>query len=356
MVFGAFFPSVLLLRATVEASPRLERLQRGIGVGTADAVQNLTLYGSHVLGAVLNVGAMSILAPVVARNVGDRERTPLASGAARGVGAAVVWSPFFVAMGFSSRLVPGVKIGQVMAIGAGLAVIGLALSHCIFTRSLDARAFAKSLARLRPLVMPMAVMIAAVIVASAVLGWGGLETVSLVAPVCCAAYLAALGPSSARGVGNRALASFGRLTDEMLIVVGATMLAAVVSALPAAHAIGSDLTPGLISGVTLIAVLVVVLVVLGFAGLHPMIGVGILLPVLATGAFGICQAVLVETAVFAWGLSASISMWTLPVVAASLNFGVPVRELMSRRSLTYGVVWGILGIVYLGAVNAACHL
>jgi hypothetical protein len=47
-------------------------------------------------------------------------------------------------------------------------------------------------------------------------------------------------------------------------------------------------------------------------------------------------------------------MWTLPIVAASLNFQVPVRSLMSRRSLAFGLAWAIAGTLYLGAVNAIC--
>ncbi|HSN20683.1 MAG TPA: hypothetical protein VLS49_08395 [Usitatibacter sp.] len=345
---------MLFLRATAESSPRLERLRHGLGQLDEAAAQNWTLYGSHALGAVLNVGAMSVLAPVVTRGVGEAQRLRLAGSSARGVGTAVMWSPFFVAIGFTSQLVPQVRIWQVMAVGSGLAAIGLALSHLLFTPSLGARAFAASVARLRPLLAPMAAVISAVVGASALFGWSGLQSVSLVVPACCAAYLAVLGARAARDAARRALASFGRLADELLIVVSATMLAVVVAALPSARAVGMELTPGLISGFALMAALVFVLVTLGLAGLHPMIGAGILLPALAAGPFGICHAVLVETAVFAWGLSASISMWTLPIVAASLNFQVPVRELMSRRSLAFGLAWAIAGILYLGAVNALC--
>jgi hypothetical protein len=353
-IFGAFLPSVLFLRATAESTSRIARLRHGLGDLDAAAAQNWTLYGSHALGAVLNVGAMSVLAPVVTRGVDEAQRTRLASSSARGVGTAVMWSPFFVAIGFTSQLVPHVQVWQVMAVGTGLAAIGLALSHLLFTPALGARAFGASVARLRPLLAPMAVVIGAVVGASALLGWSGLQSVALVVPLCCVAYLALLGPASAREASRRTLASFGRLADELLIVVGATVLAVVVAALPPAHAIGADLTPGLISGFALMAALVFVLVALGLAGLHPMIGAGILLPPLAAGAFGICHAVLVETAVFAWGLSASISMWTLPIVAASLNFQVPVRSLMSRRSLAFGLAWAIAGTLYLGAVNAIC--
>lgn len=353
-IFAAFLPSVLFLRATAESSPRLEQLRGGLRALDPAAARNWTLYGAHALGSVLNVGAMSIVAPAVARDASAAQRVELASSSARGVGTAVMWSPFFVAIGFTSQLVPGVAIWQVMAVGAGLALIGLALSHRLFTPSLGAAAFGSSMAQLRPLVAPISIVITAVVAASAALHLTGLEAVAIVVPLCCVAYLAHLGADAARDAARRTLASFGRLADELLIVAGATILASVVAALPSARAIGGDLTPGLISGFALMAVLVAALVALGLAGLHPMIGAGILLPAIAAGPFDICHAVLVATAVFAWGLSSSISMWTLPIVAASVSFNVPVRELMSRRSLAFGLLYGVAGVLYLGAVNALC--
>ncbi len=351
-IFGAFLPSVLFLRATAEESPRIERLRHGLGGLSPNASRNWTLYGSHALGAVLNVGAMSILAPVVSRGADDAQRVQLATSSARGVGAAVMWSPFFVAMGFTSQLVPHVAIGELMAIGAGLAAIGLALSGAMFTPGLTRAAFVASVAQLRPLLVPMAIVIAAVVGASAAFGLRGIASVSLVVPLCCAAYLVRLGAPAARSAARRTLASFGRLADELLIVIGATILATVVAASPYARAIGASIDPAMISGFALLAALIFVLYLFGLAGLHPMIGAGIVLPVIASGSFGVSHAVLASAAVFAWGLSASISMWSLPIVAAALSFSVPVRSLVTRRDLLFGVAYGIAGALYLGAVNA----
>ena len=351
-IFGAFLPSVLFLRAAAEESPRLARLHRGLGTLSPEASRNWTLYGSHALGAVLSVGAMSVLAPVVSRGAGETQRTQLATSAARGVGAAVMWSPFFVAMGFTSQLVPHVAVGELMAIGAGLAAIGLALSGAMFTPNLSRAAFVASVAQLRPLLAPMAIVVAAVLGASAAFGLPGLASVSLVVPLCCVAYLARLGAPAARSAARRALASFGRLADELLIVIGATILATVVAASPLARTIGAGITPGMISGFALIAALIFVLYLFGLAGLHPMIGSGIVLPVIAAGSFGVSHAVLAAAGIFAWGLSSSISMWSLPIVAASLSFEVPVRALVARRDLLFGVAYGLAGALYLGAVNA----
>lgn len=351
-IFGAFLPSVLMLRATVAASPRIERLRGDLGRLGHDAAQAWTQYGSHGLGAVLNVGAMAILAPVVTRGA-DRSRLPdLARSSARGVGGAVMWSPFFLALAFTSQLVPQAPLWQSMTLGAGLALIGLALSHAIFTPTLGWAGLRSSLARLGPLAGPMLLVIGAVVGATLAFGWSGLQSVAVVVPVLCAGYLLTLGPAEARGVLRRTFANFGQLSDELLIVVGATILGAAVASIPAVREIGASLTPELVSGPALLAAMVIVLLVLGQAGLHPMIGSSLVVPVVAAGGFGVCGVVVVAAGVFAWALNASISIWTLPVAVAAGIFGVDARRMMSRRTLAFGLAHALAGLPYLFAANA----
>lgn len=351
-IFGAFLPSVLLLRATADASPRLDRLREGVGRLTEAQARNWTFYGAHGLGAVLNVGAMAILAPVVARNAGDDERTQLAGCAARGVGTAVMWSPFFVAMAFVGQLVPSVPLWQAMLSGSGVALIGLLVAHLLFTGELAAGEFAASVRRLGALVLPTVVMVGVVVGATLAFGLSGLQAVALVLPLLCGGYLVCRGGAAIRDTARRTLASFGRLADELLIVVGATVLGVVIGAAPQVRELAAGMTPALIAGAPLLAATIVVLVGLGQLGLHPMIGGSIVVPIIASGAFGIEPSVLVAAAVFAWGLSASISIWSLPVAVAATSFGVPVRRLYNRGTAAFAAAMLLAGIVYFALLNA----
>ncbi len=98
--------------------------------------------------------------------------------------------------------------------------------------------------------------------------------------------------------------------------------------------------------------MVVVLLLLGQAGLHPMIGSSIVVPVVAAGGFGVCGVVVVAAGVFAWALNASISIWTLPVAVAASTFGVAARAMLSRRTLQFAALHAVAGLAYLGAANA----
>jgi hypothetical protein len=194
-------------------------------------------------------------------------------------------------------------------------------------------------------------MVAAVLGATFAFGLSGLQSVAVTIPVLCGAYLLLRARAAAADTARRTLTSFGRLADELLIVVGATVLGVAVASLPMAKELGTTVTPGLIAGYPLLVALVAALIGLGLLGLHPMIGASILVPVLAAGPFGIALPVLVSATVFAWALSASISIWTLPVAAAASSFNVPVQQVTTRRTYIYAALYFAGALAYLGVVN-----
>jgi len=351
-IFGAFLPSVLLLRATAEHSPRIDALRGGVGDLDEPERETWMVGGSHALGAVLNVGAMGVMAPMVAGQTSASHRQALAAASVRGVGTAVMWSPFFVALGFVSHLVPGVALWEVMALGAGTAVIGLLISYLMFTPGLGIGRVVASTGELRGLLVPMVVVVAGVLTLAQTLSLSGPAAVGLGVPVLCVAYLAIAARSSIRPVARSTLDSFSRLADEMMIVVGATVLGTVIGSLHEVSTLAASITPAFLSGTLLIGALVLVVVAGGVLGLHPMIAATVLLPILAGGAFGVAPAVLVATVVFAWGLNATISIWSLPLAAASSVFQVPLRTLCAGRVLRFAAYYIAAVVVYLGLTNA----
>jgi hypothetical protein len=65
LIFGAFLTAMLLIRATVEESSHATSIrERLLGMGPAQRAGWAPL-SSRVLGAVLNVGTMAILSPMV---------------------------------------------------------------------------------------------------------------------------------------------------------------------------------------------------------------------------------------------------------------------------------------------------
>lgn len=350
MVFGAFLPSLLLLRATAQASPLAARFrERSAGLDGQQAI-HAVLLGAHGLGSVLSVGVMGVLTIGLARQASDEQRIDSAGAAVRGMTTSVMWSPFFVALGFSSQLVPSAPLVQVMLAGMGLAAIGLALSVRLFTPALGWRAGWQAAQPLRVLAGPMALTFGVVLALHAA-GFGGLQSVALSLPLVCGAYLASRGLAVAREVSRDTWRHFGRLSDEMLVVVGASVLGVCIAALPGVRAAAQGLDAATVHGTWLLVGLVAGLYGLGQLGVHPMIGAGLVLPVLGSGAFGIHPVALVSATVFAWGLSASSSIWTLPFATAATAFDVPVTRLWHARALRYTLLLGAVGVAYLAGLN-----
>lgn len=350
LVFGAFFPAVLMLRATVEASPRLERLRASLARLDRTATEIVTLQASHGLAGVINVGAAAVLAPVVTTGADDERRALLAATCARGVAIAAMWSPFYLSVAFTTQLAPNVPMWRVMAIGFVASVIGLALSHAMFTRR--GSGLAQSLASLRPIAMPTAIVVGVVVAGTLAFDWSGLHSVAVAIPLLCAAYAAALGGDTLPRILGQTFTSAGRVSDEMLIVLGGTILGAVVASLPYVQQLGAAVTPEMVSGAGAIGGLVLVLLALGQAGLHPMIASSVLVPVLCVGNFGVCDVIAVASAVFAWGLNATISIWTMPMAMAASTFAVPVGRQITRGSVAYTAAYGVAGVAFLAMVNA----
>jgi hypothetical protein len=351
MVFGAFLPSLLLLRATAQSSPLASRFrERCARLDGPQAVQAVLL-GAHGLGSVLSVGVMGVLTIGLARDASERQRIDSAGAAVRGMTTSVMWSPFFVAMGFSSQLVPAAPLAQVMLAGLGLGLIGLALSMRLFTPGIGWHASWLAAQPLSLLAVPMALTFGAVLTLNA-WGFGGLQAVALALPVLCATYLAGRGRATVALVTRTTLSHFGRLSDEMLVVVGASVLGVCIAALPSVQAAAQGVDAAAVDGSWLLVVLVAGLYTLGQIGVHPMIGAGLVLPVLGSGAFGIHPVALVSATVFAWGLSASSSIWTLPFATAATTFDVPVTKLWHGQALRYTLLLGLAGLAYLLGLNA----
>ena len=93
------------------------------------------------------------------------------------------------------------------------------------------------------------------------------------------------------------------------------------------------------------------IVAAGYAGVHPMISVTLMLPLLAQAHRHFADLVVAYIVVFSWALSSLIAIWTLPVASAATNFDVPVQRLAFGRNLRFVLVFGLCGCLVLAAVN-----
>lgn len=350
LIFGAFIPTIMLLRSTADESPLLAATRSRMG-GWNDGQRELWVQTvSHLLGSFLMIGGYVIARSALPTQMPEARRIRLAQSAVLGLGLAVCWSPFFVSSAVASQLVPSVPAWQLVVLGLGMAALGWTLSWLFFFRG-RADADMAVVRGCLAFAWPSAVLVTLVIAVSLATGMRNLEAVVLLVPVLCIGYLATRGRPSLRRALGRVPATLSRLSDEVVVITMAMFLGAVVAGSGAAKGM-AQLFAGLAGLPPLLIVAEVALIAAaGYAGVHPMITATLLLPVLAEVNRGVADLVLAYIVVFAWALSSLTAIWTLPVASAATSFDVPVRRLALGRNLRFTLAFGLCGCVALAALN-----
>jgi hypothetical protein len=353
IIIGAFFPTIMLLRASADESP-LARATRERLAGFGERQQELWAQAtSHLLGSFLMIGGYLISRAALPADLAESRRVRLAEAGVIGIGLAVCWSPFFVAGAIASQLVPTVGAWQLIALGLAISAAGWVLSVALLYRGLGARALMASLRGVATFAIPAGTLVAVIVAVSLATRYRSLETVVLVVPPICLAYLGTLGWGATRRALGRMPVALGRLSDELIVFTSAMCVGAVVAGSGAGRGV-SELLGGLAGAPPLlIAAEVALIAALGIAGLHPMITVTLLFPLLAEAHARMADIVVAYIVVLGWTLSSLSAIWSLPVASAATTFDVPVRRLAVGRNARFALAFGLLGCLALAAVNRA---
>jgi len=350
-VIAAFLPTLIVIRVAVESSPTIPRIRERVSDMDRSERMAWMTSGAHMLGSILTLGYVSVQRPMLPRDLAPDEALRLAECGTRGLGLAVVWSPFFVAMAVASQLVPGVPAWQMITIGLGLAAIGGLVAHLMFNRSLSFTGLIRALRRLLPTVPPTLILVGSVAACSSITGWSGLQSVVLMVPLLCIGFLLWQAPRRIGEALRRIVEGSGRMGDELLIMTGSMVFAGSIAGaqLPDEFRqilLGLVEWPGL-----LILAEVATIVVLGAIGVHPMITASMLIPATILLEAPIATPILAQIVVLAWALNSTTSAWTLPVVVTSSVFGLPLRTLVLGRNIAFIIVFGPLACTALALLN-----
>jgi len=353
LLMGAFLPVVMLVRATVYLSPTVPAIRERLGAMSAAERRSWMTGGAQMLGSILTLGYVSVQRPLLPASVPDDERASLAESGVRGLGMAILWSPFFVASAMASQLVPGVPAWRIVLLGLALSAVAGLIAHLMFNRELALGSIPRVVGRLAPIGVPTILLVGAVVLTSGLAGWNVLQSVIVVVPGVCAVYVLSHAPRRAGEVVRDVAAGAGRMGDEVLVLTTATMFGSAIAGVGmpdvlagAIRALGDQpwlaigLAVGLIAG-------------LGLLGLHPMVTAAVMVPTYVSLGLPIADAVLLHIVVLAWSLSSMVSAWTLPVVVTSAAFGIPVRRLVFGANLRFVAVFGVAAVVALALLNHA---
>lgn len=237
-----------------------------------------TLLGVHLFGSVINLSAVMIL--------GDRQSrrqamTPLqACVLSRGFALAAHWSPFFAAMGIALSNAPGAQLVTLATVGVPLAALGLLAAGWQLSRWPDATAFTGYPMHFGALWIP-ALLATLVMTAHELLP--AVPILSLIAAMALALTTVVLlvrhrAAAPARFTGH-VRDGLPRMSGELMLFLAAGVLAAGIASAVQSSGWTLDL---LEFGASEASLLLLLMVAVSAAGVHPVISIatahGILAP------------------------------------------------------------------------------
>lgn len=334
LVFVIFLPALFLMRETVQVSPEARAAEAAFDqLGPGRRIAGLTI-GSHLLAAVMIIGALPVIRPFLIRQEPER-RVEFARAAIRGFALCVLWSPFTVAMGFVLTAKPEVELAAVIALGLPTTAVALVAAVFVDRGLKGVRAALPALVAFKSLALPILAVVGLVVVVASVGGLSTLEVVAIVLPPLCVARLWTLPTRPLGAALVRAGRDLPRMGDELLIFTGALLLGELITTTGVADVVAGwlRLTQWPLPLVPLLGFALGP--PLAVAGLHPIVAATILFALLEPVAGALPDLVEIQVVLFGWMAGAMVSYASLSIVAASSLFEVPAGRLVLGVNLRY---------------------
>jgi len=359
LLLCGFLTALHLLRAVASVSETLQTVGDRCR-GQPDRAREVTaLVGGLCLGSFLHVAAHALLAPilvgkaetgredkrrtygpepvgepdhadvVIDARLSPQQRLPLAIAAVRGLSLSALWSPFFVGVVFVVEQVPGASLLPVMT--AGLIIALTVASGLVLTAPELRRAMAPAAHAMRVLAGPILVLFPAFLTLRWVTGYSALEVLTIGIPGLLGAALLLMPAAKHGPVVRAALSSLSNGSDEIMIVIAATLLSTTLRTeiIDLADHLQwlSSLAP-----TTLLIGIIVIMIGLGVLGVHQFISASVIL----AASYAMPQldpTDLAGAVIVGWSLAAASSPVGTSIMVASRMFDVPFRRLILGKPL-----------------------
>ena len=307
-----------------------------------------TLVGVHLFGAVINLSAVVVIGDRLARAEAMDSRAALLLS--RGFTSAVYYSPFFGGTALALTLAEGARLSVVVAVGLPLALVGLGFAAWDARRRdpqrlRDFRGFPTDLRSLRvPLLLAVGVL-------GAHLLWPEASVLVIIAWLTPGLVAALLLRGGGRDAGRAMLAHVQQRLPEMRGELALFLAAGVLaSGLTATFgAFGGWLPVERLNG-TSATLIMLLTVIAGTVGLHPVIALTTAASVLAPTQPP--PDLLAVMFVLSWGLGTAVSPMAVTHLAMQGRYGIDAW-MFPRSNAVYGVLMMVLGSLALHALDAA---
>lgn len=226
-----------------------------------------SLFGLHLLGAVINISAVVIMAGRMAleRRLDGRQVRVLT----RGFSAAAYWSPFFAAMAAALTYAPDARLGSLVSVGLPLALLALMLTVREVWRD-DPETFRGYPMGWRDLALPTLLAVLILVLHGVWPDLSILGLIALLAPLVTAMLLAAWRARPVNTLARHVGGGLPLMCNEFVLFLGAGFMA---SGLSAAFSSLDGWAPFATFGAPQASLLLVVMVLVSVVGVHPVISI-----------------------------------------------------------------------------------
>jgi len=332
LIFACLMPTLTLVRATAMTMPSVRQTQNRLEALSPEHSASGLQLASHVLGAVMNIGAFAFVAATLPASADTHRRRVAAEAALRGMNAAVLWSPFFIAFA-----VAGVYLPSGFALGA----IGLGVLHgLLFFIASSALAAPKgarfallqSLSPLGPVASRLILAIGCVVIMSMLTGLTALFAIVTTMPLLCLFQMVRR-PDTIRQIITHFLNMQKASGDELVIISVSMFIASLAGNTPAMAALLSSVFGSHPDVWVMIFCLPVIVWAGSIFGVHPVISSAPLLAFFAPG-LSVYDAVFLAQAHMA-GLATGTmtSFSSLSVVTVAEQFRLKTSNLCFGHNL-----------------------
>lgn len=335
--FIAFLACLYGLRSLVQTAPTLPQVQDSFVAFRTQARRGALQLLAWVFALPLAMGSISVLVPFVAREQEPRLREDLAGWAMRGMSLTVLFSPFTIAMGVVTSVLPQLDLLLLIGSGFVLSTVLVLSSHllgqCRLPRSLPASFWRALRAVLVPVLMVVVVNISLIVST----GLAPVQSAILVIPLFLLIFGVVgrgRGPAMVRDT-RRALHGFDA---EIGVFLSALVFAEAVRSTPEVATVVGDIAGNLGPGVMIVATLVAISL-LSSLGLHMIVPAVVLLSLFGPAMPDDLHLTMLGMAgLLGWAYGAMGALGSVGFIACAKLFGVSARRLALGRNLRFMLV------------------
>ena len=296
--------------------------------------------GSLIVGSVLTLGAVAMLSTL---SSGDRDierRRAAATSVLRGLSLVLPWTPFTAGVVFCLAYRPSVTLLDVMSVGVPMVILGLFVSHLLFSRHLSPKLIAVAFKAFAPILLPVTIAILVVAFSASFLPLTTVEAIAITIPPLCLIWLFLIGGDKPKPALQSAYKRLAETCDDLMIFAGACTMGYLLASLPFVQTIVVG------SGLSTAPLPLFYLFVLLFApasamiGCHPVVSASILTVFLTPMDGRLPDIVEVHMLLFVWGTASMLSFASMSMVATTKFFNIPSKRMVLHKNIVFTLVFG----------------